>query len=173
MQQRHLKPEKMISSHIACHNSRMDIFAARLKAARQAKKLTQRDLGARVGMDQGHISRLEHGGRGLSMEHLQALGRELGVTTSYLLGEQSREDAGTYDTGPTPFAHLLQDYDVPAGLRALASDAALLSALNVTEPEMEALASIKLPSEATKDGYVQLLVTIRAITGNDLRVEAN
>jgi len=142
----------------------MEIFAARLKAARQAKQLTQRELGTRVGMDQGHISRLEHGGKGLSTEHLQALARELGVTTSYLLGEDGQEEGATYTAGTLQFANLLQDYDAPAGLRALASDNSLVTALGITGREMEALASVKLPSEATKDGYVQLLVTIRAIT---------
>jgi len=155
-----------------CHNGYMEIFAARLKSARQAKQLTQRELGARVGMDQGHISRLEHGGKGLSTEHLQALARELGVSTSYLLGEDSQEDGASYTAGAPRFVNLLQDYEAPAGLRSLASDNALVSALGVTEREMEALASIKLPGEATKDGYVQLLVTIRAIARDDFRVES-
>jgi len=147
--------------------TRMEIFAARLKAARQAKQLTQRELGTRVGMDQGHISRLEHGGKGLSTEHLQALARELGVTTSYLLGDDNQEESATYSSGPMRFANLLTDYEAPAGLRALASDSALVNALGITEREMEALASIKVPGEVTKDGFVQLLVTIRAVSRTD------
>lgn len=142
----------------------MEVFAARLKSARQAKQLTQRELAKRVGMDQAHISRLEHGGRGLSMEYLQALARELGVTTSYLLGEEGQEERATYNVEPIRFPELLRDYDAPAGLRDLASDGPLVSALGITEREMEALASAKLPGEVRKDGYVQLLVTIRAIT---------
>lgn len=122
-------------------------------------------------MDQGHISRLEHGGKGLSTEHLQALARELGVTTSYLLGEDNQEQGADYRTSGQRFAALLQDYEAPAGLRSLASDSHLVNALGVTEREMEALASIKLPGAVTKDGYVQLLVTIRAITTTGHRVE--
>lgn len=133
--------------------------------------MTQRELGQRVGMDQGHLSRLEHGGKGLSTEHLQALARELGVTTSYLLGDDGQEEGASYTAGQLRFASLLQDYDVPAGLRALASDNALVGALGITEQEMEALSSIRLPGEATKDGYVQLLVTIRAITHGQEPIE--
>lgn len=161
----------MSTRHIACHNPEMEFFAARLKAARKTKQLTQSELGKRVDMDQGHISRLEHGGKSLSMEHMQALARELGVTTSYLLGEDSQEDRGTYTAGQPRFSSLLQDYEAPDGLRALASDNALVTALRINEREMEALASINMPGEATKDGYVQLLVTIRAVTRDEPRVE--
>jgi len=156
---------------MACENPDMEVFGARLKAARKAKPLIQRHLGKRVGMDQGHLSRLEHGGKNLSTEHLQALARELGVTTSHLLGEDSQERRGTYTAGTLRFAELLQDYDAPVGLRALAFDEALVGALGITEREMEALASIQLPDEATKDGYVQLLVTIRAICSHAPRIE--
>lgn len=61
-------------------------------------------------------------------------------------------------------ADLLGEYKAPAGVGALASDNTLANALHITEPEWHALASIDLPGEISKDGHVQLLVTIRAIT---------
>ena len=135
----------------------MDIFAARLKSARKAKGLTQRELAARVGMDQGHISRLEHGGKGASMEHIQALARELGVSVSQLLGE----DTGSHDTASRPAGlrgELLSDHSAPAGLRDLASDSALADALKISEPEWRALASIDLPGEVKRTATCNCLL---------------
>ncbi len=141
----------------------MDIFPARLKAARKARHYTQRQLAGLVGMDQGHISRLENGGKGVSMDHLQALARELGVTISHLLGEEIREDSGEYAaTGVR--ATILSDRDSPQGLRNLASDQDLIYTLKITDSEWLALKSIRLPDGVSKDGYLQLLITVRAVT---------
>lgn len=142
----------------------MDIFSARLKAARQARKLTQRELADRTGMDQGHISRLENGGKGVTMENIQALAAALGVTVSHLIGEDIKEDKGTYNAAGTRGA-LLSSHDSPQGLRELASDSALADALRITDAEWKALDSIQPPGEVSKDGYVQLLITIRAVSG--------
>jgi len=140
----------------------MDILATRIKNARKAKGYTQRELADRTGMDQGHISRLENGGKGASMEYLQTLAKELGVTISYLLGEDIKESAKNLKGNGTRAA-LLSNNQVPAGLRALASDSALADALKITEAEWKALGSIDLPGEVSKDGYVQLLITVRTI----------
>jgi len=37
--------------------------------------------------------------------------------------------------------------------------------LRIKPTEWEALLSMKLPGEVSKDGYVQLLITMRAVTG--------
>lgn len=143
----------------------MDSLSARLKNARKANKLTQRELATLTGMDQGHISRLETGGKGVSTEHLQALAKAFGTTLSHLLGEDMKISANDYkDSAGSAALHV--DDEAPAGLRQLASDSVLSDALNVTEAEWETLDSIQLPGEVNKDGYVQLLITIRAITGN-------
>lgn len=140
----------------------MDIFPARLKAARKARNLTQRDLAGLVNMDQGHISRLENGGKGVSMEHLQTLSKELGVSISHLLGEDIKEQTASYDvTGER--ATILSNYNAAQGLRDLASNVELISALKVSEEEWKTLNSIQLPNGISMDGYVQLLITIRAI----------
>ncbi len=97
------------------------------------------------------------------MAVVQAIARELGVTVSYLFGEAAQEAAKTY--GPNhPAAAILADSSAPLGLREFASDMALVNALNVTPEEWIALRSLELPGQPNKDGYVQLLITIRAIT---------
>lgn len=135
-----------------------------LRAARRAKGLTQAQLAERVGVDPSHISRLESGHeKGVSMAVVQAIARELGVTVSYLFGETVQEAAKTY--GPEhPASDILADYSAPLGLREFASDMALVNALNVTPEEWRALRSLDLPGQPSKDGYVQLLITIRAVT---------
>jgi transcriptional regulator with XRE-family HTH domain len=141
----------------------MDIFPARLKAARKARRYTQRQLASLVDMDQGHISRLENGGKGVSLDHLQALARELGVTISHLLGEEVREESGVYAaTGVR--ATILSDRDSPQGLRNLASNLELINTLKITDSEWLALNSIRLPDDVSMEGYLQLLITVRAIT---------
>jgi transcriptional regulator with XRE-family HTH domain len=143
----------------------MEIFPARLKAARKARRYTQRQLADIVGMDQGHISRLENGGKGVSMEHLQVLAKELGVTISHLLGEDLMEESGIYSATITGVrATILSNYNTPQGLRDLASNADLITALKITDGEWMALNSIQLTNDVSMDGYMQLLITVRAIS---------
>lgn len=52
-------------------------IAASLRAARQAKGLTQKELGSRVGMPQSHISKIETGGVDLQLSSLTELSRAL------------------------------------------------------------------------------------------------
>ena len=141
----------------------MDVFPARPKAARKAKRYTQRELATLVEMDQGHISRLENGGKGVSIEHIQALARELDVTVSHLLGEEIKDESGTYKaTGER--ATILSNYSAPQGLRELASNEGLIDTLKITDADWIVLKSIQLPDNVSMDGYVQLLITIRAVT---------
>lgn len=141
----------------------MDVFPARLKAARKAKRYTQRELATLVEMDQGHISRLENGVKGVSIEHIQALARELDVTVSHLLGEEIRDETGAYEaTGER--ATILSNYNAPQGLRELASNEGLIDTLKITDADLIVLKSIQLPDDVSMDGYVQLLFTVRAIS---------
>ena len=141
----------------------MDIFSERLKKARKARQLTQRQLADLTKMDQGHISRLESGGKGVSMEYLNEIAKALGVTVSYLIGEKIMEESGSYHA--TSSSPPTNDKDAPVGLRELANDKQLTAALNISEAEWRALNSIQLINEVSKDGYVQLLITIRAVSG--------
>jgi transcriptional regulator with XRE-family HTH domain len=62
---------------------------------RLATRMSQRELGAKIGKDQAYVSRLERGEfPGITIETLEALADTLGVSTDYLLG---RTHAATDD----------------------------------------------------------------------------
>jgi transcriptional regulator with XRE-family HTH domain len=143
----------------------MDKLAPHLKALREKKGLTQSGLGKLVGLDQTHISRLENGTKGVSNEKLLAIAEALGVTVSDLLGDAANIARREYETGH-PARRIIADAKSPRGLRDLAGDKSLADALHITPAEWKALRSIELPASVTKDGYVQLLITIRAIGGS-------
>ncbi|MBK1723831.1 helix-turn-helix domain-containing protein [Thiocystis violacea] len=133
----------------------------RLKSARQAKGLKQKEVSDALGIAQGFVSRLENGDKKPSVEMLARLAELYGVSESYLIGHQLADDQGEY----SPAAErLLADPGTPAGLRELAADSALLATLEITSAEWLALRSIELPKPAAKSGYVQLLTTIRGIS---------
>jgi hypothetical protein len=93
---------------------------------------------------------------------LQKLARLLCVSESYLLGSQVKEPSTEVApvTGP---AAILADYDAPPGLRDLAADSVLSAAINITDDEWHVLRSLDLPCTVTKEGYIQLLVTLRTV----------
>src|SRR5580765_3240274 len=55
----------------------IDEIAANIRAARQAKALTQKELGQRVGLPQSHISRIEKGAVDLQLSSLVEIARAL------------------------------------------------------------------------------------------------
>lgn len=136
-------------------------FAARLRAARQLANLTQEELAKRADTSQTIVSRLERGESMGTPELLHAIGRVLKVTVSHLLGEDTAEHA----VRPTRQA-IAGDRRMPKGLRELAEDEATMKALHVTARELRTLASIDLPVPLGKDGYVQLILALRALTGS-------
>ena len=141
----------------------MDKLASRIKAARKALHLSQAGLAERVGTDQGHISRIENGAKGASIEVLAAIAHELGMTVSQLIGDDQRLAEKDYGRGH-PAAKILKSKTAPAGLRELAADRVLVNALGITNDEWKSLDSVKLPGAASKDGYVQLLMVVRGIS---------
>ena len=144
------------------YNAAMDSIANRIKTARKAKQLNQVELAERVGTDQGHISRIESGAKGASIEVLVTIAHELGMTISQLVGDDKRSAEKQYGSSH-PATKILKSKTAPAGLRELAADSALVNALDVTVEEWEALRSVMLPGDASKEGYVQSLMTIRLI----------
>lgn len=143
----------------------MDKIAPHLKELREKKGLTQAGLGKLVGLDQTHLSRLEKGTKGVSNEKLLAIAEALGVTVSDLLGDAANIVRREYEAGH-PARKIIADAKAPRGLIALAGDKALVDALRITSEEWKALRSIELVGSVPKDGYVQLLITIRAIGGS-------
>jgi len=58
-------------------NAGIDEIAASIRAARQAKALTQKELGQRVGLPQSHISKIEKGAVDLQLSSLVEIARAL------------------------------------------------------------------------------------------------
>jgi len=146
----------------------MTDISKRIRAERKAAGLTQAELANKAELDQSYVSRLERGEKSPGAEVLGQLARALDIPVSRLLGEEARPPGGGRRPRGTgegdPKAAILADYESPQGLRGLAQDAALVEALGITPEEWQALHSIRLPGTANKEGYVQLLYTIRAVT---------
>ena len=57
---------------VQCWNiSRMDIkqkFGAAMRERRVALEMSQEDLGIQIGLDQGYVSRIEHGQRNITLD---------------------------------------------------------------------------------------------------------
>lgn len=123
-----------------------------------------------MGMDKSQISRLESGHtKNVPLEVVQHLAHELGVTVAYLFGEEARQAQAEYGDAH-PAAAILADDRAPQGLRDLAADRALAELLRITADEWRALRSLDLPTPPGKDGYVQLLLTIRAVTARPVHL---
>jgi len=140
------------------------IFGLRVKTAREEQGLSQLKLGEMVGLDQPHISRLERGTSGISTEKLIAIAKILRLSIDDLVSDAVTEEKGIYERSD-PRVAILANYDASHGLRDLALDHGLVDALKVTPAEWRRLLSVDLPHSVTKDGYLQLLVTLRAIVG--------
>jgi|SRR5271170_3152157 len=67
-----------------------DIFAERLRAARELRKMSQSDLAKEADLQPSAVSHFETGRRSPSFANLKALSDALKVTTDYLIG---RSDA--------------------------------------------------------------------------------
>ena len=164
MHYRHISSQNMdyLCSRDISHgyNAAMDSIANRIKAARKAKQINQVELANLAGTDQGHISRIENGAKGASIEVLVAIAHALGMTISQLVGDDQRSAEKEYGSSH-PATKILKSKTAPAGLHDLAADSVLVNALGITDEEWEALRSMKLPGETSKDGYVQLLMTVR------------
>lgn len=141
----------MVMNMFLGHNCFMEALATRIKSIRKMRGFTQQQIADQLNVDQGHLSRLERGEKGATIELLHRLAKILDTPLSYLLGE-SNIDQHPKSTPPPP------------GLKMLQDDTALTETLKITDEEWLALTSILLPGEADKDGYVQLLYTIRTIT---------
>lgn len=63
-------------------------IGGRLQAAREARGLTQADLGERIGIESVTLSRYETGARGASLTVLARAADELGVTLADLVAER-------------------------------------------------------------------------------------
>jgi transcriptional regulator with XRE-family HTH domain len=129
----------------------------RLREARLRAGLNQTELGRRVGLSQSMIGAIERSERSASPETAQALADTLGIALDSLA------DSGRHL--PDSPDSLLENRYTAEGLRELASDRVLAASLDIQLSEWRALRSLVLPTPATKDGYIALLITIRLVTG--------
>jgi transcriptional regulator with XRE-family HTH domain len=63
-----------------------DIFAERLRTARESRKMSQSDLAEKADLLPSAVSHFETGRRSPSFANLKALSDALNVTTDYLIG---------------------------------------------------------------------------------------
>ncbi len=143
-------------------------LGARIRAARKAARLSQHELGERVGLDQAFISRLETGTAEGTPAQMVAIARALGVSVARLMGAEEASEPAGYRGARSPW-DVLADPAAPPGLRALAEDRALTESLRVSEAEWRALASLELPAPVAKEGYVGVLMAVRAAGGGVVR----
>ena len=139
--------------------SPMSTLAKRIKSLRTSKGVTQSELSRLTGIDQAEISRIEKGSRRISTDDLATIAKHLGVSPAHLIGN------GDASRGLSPaIKEFLVKGNPPGGLIALAEETSLVDALQITDREFQILASVDLSPDVDRNGYVQLLMTIRAIT---------
>jgi transcriptional regulator with XRE-family HTH domain len=129
----------------------------RLREARLRARLNQTELGRCVGLSQSMIGAIERNERSASPETAQALADVLGIALDSLSDRS--------DHLPDSPDALLENQYTAEGLRELAGDRVLAASLDIQPAEWRALRSLVLPTPATKDGYIALLITIRLVTG--------
>ena len=134
----------------------------RLKVARKAAKLSQKQLGLDLGVDQAFLSRVEKGFNEGTVKFWCDAAHSLGVTLDYLLLDEPQAQQVQEPRRMNKMA-ILSDYAAPQGLRALALDTPLIDALKINDEEWTQLAALPLGQNVAKDGYLQLLVTLRNI----------
>ncbi len=145
----------------------------RIKAARKHRGLTQAELARRIGVTQSLIGQYERGLKRPKVESLQSLAGALDVTIPWLLGEEYGNAeprvpfSKTTEEPLSGLAAILGSYTVASGLRDLARDTKLHTALGITEAEWEALRSLKPPGDLSQEGYLSVLIAIRAALGRD------
>jgi len=68
-------------------------LGSRLRALRQSHGISQAEVARRLGVDQSHISNVERGVRGLTIQQVVKLSRALGVAADEILNNGKRAPA--------------------------------------------------------------------------------
>ncbi len=96
--------------------------------------------------------------RAPSIETLKRLADVLGVSVQWLCGYDQPTEAPA-EIGPK---HILADASAAAGLVALAADRALADSLDIQPAEWSALRSLTPAAPVSKEGYLAVLLALRA-----------
>lgn len=135
---------------------------ARLKAARERKGLTQVGLAKQLDVSSTVPGQWERGERSPTTENLLQLAAALDVSASWILGEKVEGDTAPYAGRIKGPESILADYDTAPGLRELASQKKVHAALDIRPEEWAALRSLESPYLLTTEGYLSVLLAIRA-----------
>ena len=155
-----------------------DVNVNRLRLARERAGLSQVDLSQRLGVAKTLAGQWERGEREPSLGNLKALAKALRVRVGWLVDDENESEVLPPLNDRDPIANrrlhssresVTSDYVAPVGLRDLAQDAALCKALSITESEWSALSSLEFEAGLTAEGYLGLLVLVRAVSVADRR----
>lgn len=141
-----------------------EVVASRLRTYRKRAGWSQRRLAEAAGIDQGYLSRVERGTVHPGLNQLGAIADALSVPWADLFLDVDQDAAPLPREMNAVREGILSDSEAPPGLRDLASDVSLLEALGVQHQELIRLQGVELPVQASKEGYVQLLLCIRSIS---------
>ena len=143
----------------------MDIktVGTHIKIARERLNMSQSELARRVGIQPSNLSRLERGLQGVNLDNLGMFARVLGVSVSELTAERERQSVAAHNGQFDPRLKIHADRTAAPGLRELSKDVPLCESLRITPEEWRQLAAIPLPHTVTKAGFLQVLITLRAV----------
>ena len=125
--------------------------------------MSQVELARRMGVQQSNLSRLERGLQGVTLDTLGMYARILGVGVEELMRERADPGAAKQNGHADPRLTIHGDPKAAPGLKELSADLDLCEALVITADEWRQLAAIPLPHTVTKAGYLQVLITLRAV----------
>jgi transcriptional regulator with XRE-family HTH domain len=141
------------------------LLGDKIKQAREARRMTQGELSQRVGVTQSSISKLEKGTISAAVDTLRSIAQVLGLSVDELISSNDSDRADALNRSGNPRLTIECDPTAAPGLRALAKDAGLCETMAITADEWRRLRAVPLPHTVTKSGYLQLLITLRSITG--------
>ncbi len=138
-----------------------DTFGSMVLRRRKELGMTQSDLAQKVGVQPNYIVYLEKGERKPSDRTVLKMADALGIDRAdlYLAANPELRDFLKIND-----ANEVQLTELPPGLRDLSADVALRKSLNVTDDEIDAVATIRLRGRVTTaEQYLTLILTMRAV----------
>jgi transcriptional regulator with XRE-family HTH domain len=113
-----------------------------LKQAREAKGLTQRDLGARTGVPQSHISKIESGGTDIRLSSLIELARALDLELT-LVPRKSVPAVETVIRSTAPASAARQTRETARTIRDFERTMETVKSLQAAYPDLTALTQLQ------------------------------